>query len=155
MYVAGSRVGPELLLTRDVQEAEEVAHIALKKNLVWILARQKDEEHQAIPSWTGFNIRTRDQVSISEDVVEYLPTINAPATELSTVLEILKQSECIRKELLLETIVVVMDQALYAKAAEIIWKQKELFQTSFSGWGYSTPFVMPCQSLESGSRVLV
>ena len=41
--------------------------------------------------------------------------------------EILNQSEQIRKELLLETIVVVMDQALFAKAAEIAWKQKELF----------------------------
>lgn len=120
-------MGPEPLLTRDVQEAKGVAQVALKKNLVWILARQMDQEHQAIPSWTGFNIRTRDQVSISEDVVEYLPTINAPATELSTVLEILNQSECIRKKLLLEAIVVVMDQALYSKAAEIIWKQKELF----------------------------
>ncbi len=57
--------------------------VQAKKNLVWILARQKDQEHQAIPSWTGFNIQTRDQVSISEDVVDYLPTINAPATELS------------------------------------------------------------------------
>ena len=74
--------------------------------------------------WTWFNIQTRDQVTVSEDVVEYLPMINAPATELSTVLEILNQSECIREELLLETIVVVMDQALYAKAAKIVWKQK-------------------------------
>ena len=127
VYVAGARVGPEPLPTRNVQEAEQVVKVALKKNLVRILARQMDLEHQAIPSWTGFNIRTRDQVSISEDVVEYLPTINAPATELSTVLEILNQSDCIRKKLLLETIVVVKDQALYAKASEIIWKQKELF----------------------------
>ena len=64
---------------------------------------------------------------ISEDVVGYLHTINAPATELNTVFEILNQSERIRKELLLEAIVVVMDQALFAKAAEIAWKQKELF----------------------------
>ena len=64
---------------------------------------------------------------ISEDVVWYLPTINAPATELNTVFEILNQSERIRKELLLEAIVVVMDQVLFAKAAEIAWKQKELF----------------------------
>ena len=41
--------------------------------------------------------------------------------------ETLNQSERIRKELLLEAIVVVMDQALFAKAAEITWKQKELF----------------------------
>ena len=62
---------------------------------------------------------------ISDDVVGYLPTINAPSTELNTVFEILNQSERIRKELLLETIVVVMDQALFAKAAEIAWKQKK------------------------------
>ena len=54
--------------------------------------------------------------------VGYLPTINAPATELNTVFEILNQSERIRKELLLEMIVVVMDQALFAIAAEIAWK---------------------------------
>ena len=64
---------------------------------------------------------------VSEDVVGYLPTINAPATELNTVFEILNQSERIRKALLLEAIVVVMDQALFAKAAEIAWKKKELF----------------------------
>ena len=129
IYVAGARVGPQPLPTIDdhIQEAKEAAPVACKKNLVWILARQTDPESQTIPSWTGFNIRTRDQVPISEDVVGYLPTINAPATELTTVFEILKQSELIRKELLLETIVIVMDQALYAKAAEIAWTHKELF----------------------------
>ncbi len=66
-------------------------------------------------------------MSISEDIVGYLPTINAPAPELTTVFEILKQSELIRKELFLETIVVVMDQALYAKAVEIAWKHKDRF----------------------------
>ena len=122
-------MGPQPLPTRetDVQEAEKAAQVACRKNLVWIVSRQAYQDNQAIPSWTGFNIRTRDQVPISEDVVGYLPTINAPATELNTVFEILNQSERIRKELLLETIVVVMDQALFAKAAEIAWKQKELF----------------------------
>ena len=46
---------------------------------------------------------------------------------MNTVFEILNRSELIRKELLLETIVVVMDQALFAKAAEKVWKQRELF----------------------------
>ena len=39
--------------------------------------------------------------------------------------EILNQSEEIRKRLCLPAIVVVMDQALYAKAAEIAWKQDQ------------------------------
>lgn len=86
-----------------------------------------NHQSQTIPSWTGFNIRIRDQVSVSEDVVEYLPTINAPTTELTTVFEIFNQSELIRKELSLQTLVVVMDQAPFAKAAEITWKHKERF----------------------------
>ena len=102
----------------------KAAQIACKKNLVWILARLTDG---AIPSWTGFNIRSRSEEPVAEDVVGYLPTINAPATELNTVFEILNQSEVIRKELFQEAIVVVMDQAIYAKATEVIWKQKERF----------------------------
>ncbi len=90
-----------------------------------MLSRQTDSENQTVPSWTGFNILTRGQMLISEDIVGYLPTINAPATELTTVYEILNQSELIRKELLLETVVVVTDQALYAKATEMAWKHRE------------------------------
>ena len=54
-----------------------------------------------------------------KDIVGYLPTINAPATEMKTVNEILSKSDEIRKVLNLKETVVVMDHALYAKAAEI------------------------------------
>ena len=60
---------------------------------------------------------------MTTNVVGCLPTINAPATELTTVFEILNQSELIRKKLDLSSTVVLMDQALYAKAAEIALKQ--------------------------------
>lgn len=46
---------------------------------------------------------------------------------MKTVFEILKQSDLIREELQLDAVVVVLDQALYAKATEIAWKQKERF----------------------------
>ena len=129
VYVAGTRIGPQPLPTKEdhVQEAEEAGTIACQKNLVWILTRLANQESQGVPSWTGFNISTRNQVEVSEDVVGYLPTINVPATELSTVFEILNQSELIRRNLSLDTIVLVMDQALFAKAAEIVWKQKDKF----------------------------
>ena len=113
VYVAGTRVGPPLPTRENhLQEAKKAAQPACIKNLMWILAKQANTGCQTIPSWTGFNIRTRDQVSVSEDIIEYLPTINAPATELTTVFEILNQSKLIRRELSLQTIVVVMDQAL-------------------------------------------
>ena len=58
-----------------------------------------DTEKQHTPSWTGFNIKTRDSLTVSKDVVGYMPTIDAPATKLTTVAEILKHSELVRKEL--------------------------------------------------------
>jgi len=60
--------------------------------------------------------------------VGYLPTINAPATQLSTVHKVLKQALNIQKTLDLTEIVCVFDQALYAKAAEITWKHEEMNQ---------------------------
>ena len=132
VYVAGERIGPQPLHTSksNEQESGKASQVASTKNFMWILTRlQKNQDNQVVPSWTGFNIKTRNQLqeSVSQDVVGYLPTINAPATELNTVFKILNQSELIRRELLIETIVVVMDQALYAKAAEIVWKQRERF----------------------------
>jgi hypothetical protein len=82
---------------------------------------------QKIPIWTGFNITIRASTRIARDIVGYMPTIIAPATEMSTVSEILQQSENIRHMLYLQDIVVVIDQALYAKATEIIWKHADQY----------------------------
>jgi len=51
-------------------------------------------------------------VAVPQDVVGYLPTINAPTTEMSTVFETLNQMELMRKKLKLDDIAFVMDQAL-------------------------------------------
>lgn len=129
MYVSGKRPGPQPLQdsTDCLQEHKAQATSARKKDLLWMLARTVDAERQTVPAWTGFNIQTRDQVSVSADTVSYLPTINAPATDMATVQEILVQSEAIRTTLQLDNVVIVMDQALYAKAAEIVWKNREQY----------------------------
>ena len=62
---------------------------------------------------------------VVQDTVSYLPTINAPATEMSTVNEVLTQTVNIMDTLELKEIVCVFDQALYAKAAEITWKHEK------------------------------
>ena len=54
-----------------------------------------------------------------------LPT--TPATQLTTVNEILRQSDGMRKALNLDEIVIVMDQALYAKASEVIWQHPDQY----------------------------
>ena len=48
---------------------------------------------------------------------------------MSTVFEILNQSLKIKETLKLQAIVVVFDQALYAKATEIKWKHTERFES--------------------------
>jgi len=89
----------------------KVTQEAQNKNLARTLTQQVNACNQTVPSWTGFNIKTQHMIAVSQDVVGYLPTINAPATEMPTVLETLNQSELFRQELKLHQIVVVMDQA--------------------------------------------
>ena len=123
-------MGPAPLATIDDEEDGDQQHEverARKKDFIWLLTRQAGCDSQKIPSWTGFNIMTRSQEVVTRDNIGYLPTINAPATQLTTVNEILRQSEEIRKRLNLQDIVVVMDQALYAKAAEIVWKHQDTY----------------------------
>ena len=77
----------------------------------------------------------RDEVDVSQNSIGYLTTIDAPATDMSTVHEILVRSLKIRDTLKLKTIVLVFDQALYAKAIEIQWKHSDKFSNIVSRMG--------------------
>ena len=52
--------------------------------------------------------------------------INSPATDLATVNEMLKRSVSISQRLDVREIVLVFDEAIYAKAQMIRWKEDEL-----------------------------
>ena len=67
-----------------------------------------------------------------------LSTINAPATQMSTVNEVLNQSLSIMRGLGLTKIVCVFDQAFYAKILEII-NMLTSSRVSSSGLAYFTP----------------
>ncbi|XP_078353848.1 uncharacterized protein LOC144638526 [Oculina patagonica] len=126
-FNAGERVGPPeiKLLPVDSSDAIKTANM---KNFTWCMARQINTTEQNISGWTGFNIMTRDETPVNQDTVGYLPTINAPATAMSTVNEVLNQALKIKESLHLKDIVCVFDQAMYAKAAEITWKHPDKFQ---------------------------
>lgn len=124
IYNAGQRVGPPSTPSVDADTTVQVQD-AKAKNLLWLLARMSAPEDQSVSSWTGFNIQVHNDITVVPDTVGYLPTINAPATELSTVYEMLNQALGIMESLQLKTIVCVFDQALYAKAAGILWKHEK------------------------------
>jgi len=127
-YNAGNRLGPPVLKPQ-VLDLQSVRDIAMRTNLVWSLTRLSDTKDQSVSSWTGFNMQISGNKIVHKDTVGYLPTINAPATQLSTVHHVLIQVMKIKTELDLDEIVCVFDQALYAKAMEIKWKNGEIFQS--------------------------
>jgi len=100
---------------------------AWRKNLLWVLVRIHASQKQSVPGWTGFNILVRNNQEVAKDNVGYLPTINAPATNMSAVYQVLINSLQIKETLSLQSTVVVFDQALYAKATEIKWKHRTQF----------------------------
>ena len=91
------------------------------------LLRQCDTNNQIVSSRTGFNNLTRNNISFFQKTLDYLPAIREPATNISTVYEVLCQAQNITKILHIEEVICVFDQALYAKAAEVIWKQPQQF----------------------------
>ena len=61
------------------------------------------------------------------DTVGYLPTIDSLATAMNTIYEVLMKARQTKDELKMKDFVVVFDQAIYAKAVEIMWKHRDLF----------------------------
>ena len=111
IYNAGKRMGPKPLERIDSPFTTIVRATPIK-NIAWVLARLSNVHCQRVSSWTGFNIKLRSGIDILEDNIAYLPTVNAPATELGTVYEILLRSLKIMQALDWNAIVCVFDQAL-------------------------------------------
>ena len=62
------------------------------RSYLWVLVQLHADAKQKVSGWTGFNISVRNKVEFRQDSVMYLPTINAPATNMSTVHEVLVRS---------------------------------------------------------------
>ena len=124
LYSTGDCCSPRVRAFIEVTP-EEILVEARKKNLLWISVRLHAKEKQKASGWTGFNISVRNEVQVSQDIIGYLLTIDPPATDMATVHEVLVQSLKIKNTVKLKSIVLVFDQALYAKASEVQWKQSE------------------------------
>ena len=82
----------------------------------WIALRKHEPVMYHIPSWTGFFIKIRKDVTISLSNVGYLDCLNAPATEILTIYHMMERALRIKSQLNMESIVCVYDQAIYAQA---------------------------------------
>ena len=127
-YVAGKRVGPDPKSYLVNDSKDKLVRLQRKRYFLWTLLRFASPTSQHIPSWTGFFITVRSNVPIMESNVGYLDSINKPATDIATVYEMMKRADRIKDRLKLPSIVIVLDQAMYAKACEVKFKHKEQFK---------------------------
>jgi hypothetical protein len=106
-----------------------------KTDFLWFLVRcinnadmfKSSNHNQVVPGWTTFNsLLCKKHVPIQNQVA-YLPMIEANASEYSTVNMMLEQSVSMAVDMRLENIIIAFDQAIYAKAVDIVWKEKEKF----------------------------
>ena len=75
-----------------------------------------------LPSWTGYNrTLTTTQPLPTISAIHYLPVIEAPPTDNSTIMEIFNRSTELCRQLEIEQMVLVFDQAIYSKAQIIRW----------------------------------
>ena len=90
------------------------------------LSRRKraSEDGKCFLGWTGFNTNIYKEVRPTA-TIGYLPVIDAPVTDMSTVNALLKHSVSICNHLNLPEIVLVFDEAIYAKAQMIRWANEE------------------------------
>ena len=132
-YYRGKRMGPGVLNhMKDINNSSsyiDKANGIRELYLIWIGIR-KLKTHPAllIPGWTGFCITMRKNIVVVESTIGYLDTIDSPATDIKTAYEVLCRGCEIKDRLELEAVVCVFDQSFYAKAAEVYWKNKELFK---------------------------
>ena len=114
----------------DISFDEESYHleqtIGRNVDFVYLLSRKNTSESgKYLPGWTGFNTSIYKEIP-SSSTIGYLPVIDAPVTDMSTINTLLQHSVSICRRLQVPEIVLVFDEAIYAKAQMIRWKQDEL-----------------------------
>ncbi|KAJ8020639.1 hypothetical protein HOLleu_40285 [Holothuria leucospilota] len=123
-YGCGEKRGPQGIghnINRLQNAHEDALKEPQKLDMAYNLIRIKYAE---IPGWTGFNTVLSSVPQMS--VVAYLPVIDSNPTQMGTVQMILKSSISYADRLDQEVVVVVFDQAIYAKAQQIRWQNAYL-----------------------------
>ena len=86
-------------------------------DLAFLLVRQN---HEPKPSWTTFNERV-SEVDPPKTIVGYMPIIQAPAHELSTLNTVVKRVIHVAEALTQTKVVLTVDQALFPGLMELKW----------------------------------
>lgn len=82
-----NRIGPEPLIFPECDIKDFIFGDCEKENFLWCFLRY-NLIPQIVPSWTGLNITMHKGTPVLKSSVHYLNSIDAPATELSTIYQV-------------------------------------------------------------------
>lgn len=91
-------------------------------DFAYVLMRVYQSQVDVLPGWTGFNMLAQGLEIPPVSKIRYLPIVDGSPSEYSTLYTALQQSMKIADELSLEKVVLVFDEAIYAKIQQIRWK---------------------------------
>lgn len=93
------------------------------ENMAWAILRQSGlDKGIAIPTWGAYHSRLSEyNVPSLPTTLAYLPMLNEPATDQTSVNKCLTILETTAKQLNQATTVIFMDQAMYALTKKIVW----------------------------------
>lgn len=124
-YVLGKRTTVNLTSALKGRDLSEEAHSQPQKNakkLDFSLIVSRLQPDVQLPNWTGCNTSLRSDRIPTLSKIIYLPIINAPASEYSTINAILLRSTEIANKVGVSYVCLVFDEAIYAKVQQIRWK---------------------------------
>ena len=108
-------------------EMSQTFRTTLQVEMAYGMCKISSVSLSSIPSWSAFHCLLNRQKKFDKSAMHYLPVIEHPPTELSTVKEILNRSSDLCDRLKLDCMVLVFDQAIYSKVQQIRWTDDDLF----------------------------
>ena len=118
-YIQGETTDPPCLTQPLYNDFNETSSLSKIEDALWFLGRHISGESnmRVLPGWTGFYyLVSRDVPTQDTHNIAYLPTIKNPATEMGTVMVVLRQVFHRSRVLGLVNADLVLDHAIYAKA---------------------------------------
>ncbi|CAC5360782.1 unnamed protein product [Mytilus coruscus] len=124
-FYSKPRVGPKTNFSKQTNNSfQSLSLVSRKKKFCFLLCRMSlldnlfllENVSQCIPAWTAFNIMTNHTNVPRANSIGYLQVIDASPTDLNTVTTVLQRSVSIADKLGQRDVVIVFDQAIYAKS---------------------------------------
>lgn len=124
-YHRSKRQGPQNITAVSTSDRPAGSNIADVLEFSYLAIKSENAENQLAPNWNSFH-RNHGQQIVPKSVIHYMPVVEASPTELSTVKHVLDRSIDMADTLQIETILLVFDQAIYAKAQKIRWNNPDV-----------------------------